>query len=226
MAVVDVIPPPAAPRLVVAKRSFQGLAIPVLVVAFCGFLFFYGLGAGQLYRTEGLRAIIAAEFLRTGNWIVPMLYGEPLLTKPPGMYAAIALASWPQGQVTEWSARLPSALASSGIVLVMSLYFRRQLGCRRAPRAVVHDHLQPWREPRRFCFPVADDGGRSDDQRRRVARGTNEVSEDGRRLAESHVERETSAEIDRVEETEPSERFGLIRAQRADEPFGLFDEVA
>jgi len=91
---------------------------------------------------------------------------------------------------------------------------------------VVHDHLQPWREPRRFCFPVADDGGRSDDQRRRVARGTNEVSEDGRRLAETHVERETSAEIDRVEETEPSERFGLIRAQRADEPFGLFDEVA
>src|SRR5438067_13749797 len=79
-----------------------------LLLVLCGFLFFYGLTAGELYRTESLRAIIAAEFLRTGNWLVPTLYGEPLFTKPPGMYAAIALVSWPFGGVTEWTARLPS----------------------------------------------------------------------------------------------------------------------
>src|SRR5262245_11025787 len=82
----------------------------VLVAAFCGFLFFYGIRAGELWRTESLRAIVAAEFLRSGNWVVPTLYGEPLFTKPPGMYAAIALVSWPWGTVTDWSARLPSAL--------------------------------------------------------------------------------------------------------------------
>src|SRR5438445_11923508 len=60
---------------------------------YCGWLFFYGLTEGEFYRTESLRAIIAAEFLRSGNWIVPILYGEPLFTKPTGMYAAIALTS-------------------------------------------------------------------------------------------------------------------------------------
>jgi 4-amino-4-deoxy-L-arabinose transferase-like glycosyltransferase len=94
----------------------------------CGFFFFYGLDAGEMYRTEGLRAIIAGEFLRSGNWVVPTLYGEPLFTKPPGMYAAIALASWPGDVVTEWSARLPSAVAATVTVLLIYLYFRRQLG--------------------------------------------------------------------------------------------------
>jgi len=88
------------------------------------------LSAGQLWKTEGLRAIIAAEFLRTGNWIVPTLYGEPLFTKPPGMYAAIAIASLPFGQVSEWTARLPSAMAALLTVLMLYGYFTRQFGRR------------------------------------------------------------------------------------------------
>src|SRR5438132_4957984 len=100
---------------------------PSILLAICGLLFFYGLNAGELYRNEGLRAIIAAEFLRTGNWVVPTLYGESLFTKPPGMYAAIALASWPFGHVSEWTARLPSALAATITVFLVYAYFRRQL---------------------------------------------------------------------------------------------------
>ncbi len=99
-----------------------------LLTAYCTFLFFYGLSTGEFYRTESLRAIIAAEFLRTGNWVVPTLYGEALLTKPPGMYAAIALASWPFGGVSEWTARLPSALAATATVFLIYWYFSRQLG--------------------------------------------------------------------------------------------------
>jgi 4-amino-4-deoxy-L-arabinose transferase-like glycosyltransferase len=96
--------------------------------AYCAWLFFYGITTGEFYRTESLRAIIAAEFLRSGNWIVPTLYGEPLFTKPPGMYAAIALASWPTGGVCEWTARLPSAVAGTCIVFLFYWYFSRQLG--------------------------------------------------------------------------------------------------
>jgi 4-amino-4-deoxy-L-arabinose transferase-like glycosyltransferase len=99
-----------------------------LLASFCGYLFFYGLTSGELYRTENLRAIVAAEFLRTGNWIVPMLYGEPLFTKPPGMYAAVALVSLPFGGVNEWTARLPSALAATLTVFLFYWYFSRQLG--------------------------------------------------------------------------------------------------
>jgi 4-amino-4-deoxy-L-arabinose transferase-like glycosyltransferase len=102
----------------------------LLLLLLCGVLFFYGLNSGELYQTEGLRAILAEEFLRSGNWIVPTLYGEPLLTKPPGMYAAIALASWPAGRVNAATARLPSALAATAIVLLFYGTFARRLGRR------------------------------------------------------------------------------------------------
>lgn len=100
----------------------------LLLLTLSGFLFFYGIGASELYRTECLRAIVAAEMLRSGNWIVPTLYDEPLLTKPPGMYAAIALVSWPVGGVTEWTSRLPSALAATASVLLFFWHFGRVLG--------------------------------------------------------------------------------------------------
>jgi 4-amino-4-deoxy-L-arabinose transferase-like glycosyltransferase len=109
----------------VASRTWLSVAILSLL---CFLLFFYGVGAGDLYRTEGLRAIIAQEFLRSGNWVVPKLYGEPFFTKPPCMYAAIAFASWPKGHVTEWSARLPSAVAATMTVFLFYWYFARSLG--------------------------------------------------------------------------------------------------
>jgi 4-amino-4-deoxy-L-arabinose transferase-like glycosyltransferase len=100
----------------------------LVVLGLCGVLCFYGLTVGDLYRTENLRAIIAADFLRSGDWLVPRLYGEPLFTKPPGMYAAIALVSWPLGGVTTWTARLPSALAATATVFLVYWYFGRHLG--------------------------------------------------------------------------------------------------
>ncbi|HVS34236.1 MAG TPA: glycosyltransferase family 39 protein, partial [Gemmataceae bacterium] len=100
----------------------------VLLSGLCGFLLFYGLNVGELYRTESLRAILGAEVLRTGDWIVPRLYGEPMLTKPPLAYAAVALASWPFGGVTEWTARLPSAVAATVVVFLIYGCFQRRLG--------------------------------------------------------------------------------------------------
>jgi 4-amino-4-deoxy-L-arabinose transferase-like glycosyltransferase len=109
----------------VARRRWPAALV---LLGLCAFLFFYGLTAGDLYRTENLRAIIAADFLRSGNWVIPKLYGEPLFTKPPGMYAAIALVSWPFGGVSTWTARLPSALAATLTVFLVYWYFGRQLG--------------------------------------------------------------------------------------------------
>ena len=118
---------PSQFRLVgwLAGHAYSAVAV---LFAWCAILFFYGLPNGELYRTETLRAIVAQEFLRSGNWIVPTLYGEPIFTKPPGMYAAIALCSWPFGAVHEWTARLPSALAATLAVFLFYGYFARQLG--------------------------------------------------------------------------------------------------
>jgi 4-amino-4-deoxy-L-arabinose transferase-like glycosyltransferase len=102
----------------------------IVLTFFCLVLFFYGIGTGDLWRAENLRALVAREILRSGDWIVPRLYGEPYLTKPPVMYAAIALASSPFGDVLPWTARLPSALAASATVWMFYWYFARALGRR------------------------------------------------------------------------------------------------
>jgi 4-amino-4-deoxy-L-arabinose transferase-like glycosyltransferase len=121
--------PPARtwPRWLVRPTESSGACIAILLCVSL-VLFYYGLGTAELWRTESLRAIIAQQMLESGNWIVPRLYGEPLFTKPPGMYAAIALCSLPFGRVTEFTARLPSALAATACVLLFWWYFKRQLG--------------------------------------------------------------------------------------------------
>jgi 4-amino-4-deoxy-L-arabinose transferase-like glycosyltransferase len=92
-------------------RIKSQLYIPFLLI-WSTFLFVYGIDQGTLYRTEALRAMIGKEALQ-GNWLIPTLYGEPFLTKPPGMYVAIGLASLPSSKVTEFTARLPSILAAT-----------------------------------------------------------------------------------------------------------------
>ena len=67
---------------------------------------------------ESRWANAAREMIETGDWLVPRLYGEPLFTKPPSMYLAIVLCSLPLGSVTEFTARLPSALAACACVLL------------------------------------------------------------------------------------------------------------
>jgi len=128
---------PLTDRMESTPRRLDGAALVrwaraphLLLLAACGILFFYGVSAGELYRTETLRAIIARTMLETGNWIVPTLYGEAFVTKPPGMYIAIALLSWPFGAVSEWTARLPSALAATATVMLFFWYLSRSLGRR------------------------------------------------------------------------------------------------
>jgi 4-amino-4-deoxy-L-arabinose transferase-like glycosyltransferase len=108
-------------QLINRLRPLSNYAILLL---WCLFLFGYGIDAGNLYRTEALRAIIGREALN-GHWLVPTLYGEPFLTKPPGMYVAIGAASLPFGDVTTLSARIPSAIAATVTVFLFFAAFRR-----------------------------------------------------------------------------------------------------
>lgn len=110
------------PQHVPLWSEVSRLQLPILpLIAWSLLLFVYGIHQGDLYRTEGLRAIIGKEMYRTGDWIVPRLYGEPILTKPPMFYWAIAATGVMTGEVTTWSARLPAALA--GMVAVLIVYF-------------------------------------------------------------------------------------------------------
>jgi hypothetical protein len=114
-----------------ARRLSIRASHAVILAAWCGVLFVYGVAAGPLYRTESLRAIIGRECLN-GHWLFPVLYGEPFLTKPPGQYAAIGLCSLPFGEVTAASARLPSVFAATAAVFLVYSLWCRALGERAA----------------------------------------------------------------------------------------------
>jgi 4-amino-4-deoxy-L-arabinose transferase-like glycosyltransferase len=119
------------PGYLAARRLPIRISHAVILAAWCGVLFVYGVDAGPLYRTESLRAIIGRECLN-GNWLFPVLYGQPFLTKPPGHYAAIGLVSLPFGEVTSLTARLPSIFAASGAVFFVYALFRRAVDERAA----------------------------------------------------------------------------------------------
>lgn len=62
-------------------------------------------------RGEPREALVAQAMLDTGNWISPPAYDGGVPSKPPFSHWLISIASLPLGEVTEASARLPSAVA-------------------------------------------------------------------------------------------------------------------
>ena len=97
----------------------------LLLVAFCGFLFFYGLGAfGLLGADEPRYAQIAREMLDRSDWITPTLQGKPWLEKPV-LYYWQAMLSFRVAGVTDQAARLPAAFDAALLIAVIYLFLRR-----------------------------------------------------------------------------------------------------
>jgi hypothetical protein len=80
---------------------------------------------------EGRYAEIAREMLGRGDWVVPVLQGEPYLDKPPLMYW-LTMVGFRVFGVHDWSARIVPALAVHLTILVVYLIGRRSLGERSA----------------------------------------------------------------------------------------------
>jgi 4-amino-4-deoxy-L-arabinose transferase-like glycosyltransferase len=108
-----------------ARRSTDVLAL----IAFCGFLFFAGLQViGLVGADEPRYAQIAREMLQRGDWVTPILHGQPWLEKPPLFYWGAMLAYKATGGVSDWAARLPSAVLCSLMIFfifVWGRHFRR-----------------------------------------------------------------------------------------------------
>lgn len=77
------------------------------------------LGCG-LFNTKGepREAVVALSMLQTGDWISPINNGVDMAYKPPFFHWCIALCSLLQGHVSEFSSRLPSAIAAIAALLV------------------------------------------------------------------------------------------------------------
>ncbi len=105
----------------------------LLLVACCGFLLFYGLGAlGLLGADEPRYAQVAREMLDRGDWVTPTLNGRPWLEKPPlyywqamGAYSVGRRFSSARGSVNEQTARLPGALDAAIMIAAIYFFLRR-----------------------------------------------------------------------------------------------------
>jgi 4-amino-4-deoxy-L-arabinose transferase-like glycosyltransferase len=85
-------------------------------------LFFTGLGARDLWApVEPRYAEIARIMFVKGEWIVPRVNGELYTDKPILYFWLVLIASKLAGGVSEWTVRLPAALA--GIGFILATYF-------------------------------------------------------------------------------------------------------
>jgi 4-amino-4-deoxy-L-arabinose transferase-like glycosyltransferase len=97
----------------------------LLLAGFCAFLFFFGLAFfGLIGADEPRYAQVAREMLARHDWITPTLGGKPWLEKPPLYYWQAMLAYRIFG-VSDWAARLPSAVDATLMVVVIYLFLRR-----------------------------------------------------------------------------------------------------
>lgn len=96
------------------------------LVAFCEFLFFAGLQViGLVGADEPRYAQIAREMLQHHDWVTPVLFGQPWLEKPPLYYWGAMLAYKATGGVSDWAARLPSAVLCTLMVFFIYVWARR-----------------------------------------------------------------------------------------------------
>jgi len=100
-------------------------------VAFSGSLRGIPLDSHEVFVAE-----TAETMLDTGEWLVPSFNGEPRLRKPPLAYWLVALVDrvvGPDGEVTEFEARLPEILAAfmlvGATIALGGALFGLQAGC-------------------------------------------------------------------------------------------------
>src|SRR6266403_1909835 len=97
----------------------------LLLAAFCGFLFFYGLGAfGLLGADEPRYAQVAREMFERHDWISPTLQGKPWLEKP-ALYYWQAMAAYSVFGVSDAAARMPAAADALLMITAIYLFLRR-----------------------------------------------------------------------------------------------------
>ena len=94
----------------------------LILLSICVLTIFPLLGLTD-YNTKGepREAIVAYSMLENGNWILPRNYGGEIAFKPPFLHWSVAAVSTLCGEVSEYSSRVPSALAL--IIMAAAIYW-------------------------------------------------------------------------------------------------------
>jgi 4-amino-4-deoxy-L-arabinose transferase-like glycosyltransferase len=105
----------------------------LILAALAVLLFFPGLGRRDLWNPDEARyAQVAREMRQTGSYALPHLNGEVYSQKPPLLFWSMAAVGALRGEVDETAARVPSALAAIGAILLVFRIGERLFGRRAA----------------------------------------------------------------------------------------------
>jgi len=81
---------------------------------------------------EPREALVAQAMLSTGEWVLPRGYSDDVPSKPPFMHWIIGGVSLLGGEVTEFTARIPSALGALLFIGAFYLFLARRTTAERA----------------------------------------------------------------------------------------------
>lgn len=98
----------------------------VIVICIISVLPWIGLGDFST-KGEPREAAVAVSMLETDNWVLPQVYANEFAYKPPLAHWLMAVASLPQGYVSEFTSRLPSALAFIILIGFTLVFFGKRL---------------------------------------------------------------------------------------------------
>lgn len=90
-------------------------------------VYFFNIWSSGFSMSEGHRVAPGWEMVSSGDWLLPHMFEQAYLRKPPGMPWAVAALSYVFGQ-SEWAARSVSGLAMIGGSIASAWYTRRWFG--------------------------------------------------------------------------------------------------
>lgn len=100
-----------------------------LLALICFLTLFLFMGESHFHTCgEPREALVAVAMLQDGNWTLPITNGTDIAYKPPLFHWAIATVSSVIGKVTEYTSRMPSAIALTAMILTGFLFYARRRG--------------------------------------------------------------------------------------------------
>lgn len=108
------------------KNIFSNRVFWLLLLICCLTLLpFLGLSE---YHTKGepRESIVSYSMLETGNWVLPRNNGGEMAYKPPFFHWCVAAVSAINGEVTEATSRIPSAIALIVMIISCFLFYQKR----------------------------------------------------------------------------------------------------
>jgi 4-amino-4-deoxy-L-arabinose transferase-like glycosyltransferase len=97
------------------------------VIITCAIALLPWLGNNFHTEDEAREASVAALILESGNWILPKTVSGEFVSTPPMPHWLMAIFSLPQGHISEFTSRLPSAIAQIVLIGFVLVFFGKRI---------------------------------------------------------------------------------------------------